>query len=124
MATLLVGVLNVAITFLDLLLFPINYFIYKPPWKNSKQPTESYPHELIFSKDCTEVCYKPALPEPICLNQELMVNESLNTMDKVFDFMVKNYAKQSCLGHRKIIGTRKHLTEDGKVLNKIIFENK
>ena len=73
---------------------------------------------------------KPSLPEPSCANKEILEKEHLNTMDKVFEFCVKKYKDQPCLGSRKIIGTRRHVTDGGsgpggggnKVLKKLILE--
>ena len=122
--TLFINFVNVAATFVDFLFFPINYLIYKPPWKFWRKQRKLQHHELIFGADCTDVLYKPALPEPTCKNKEAMINENIDTMDKIFDYMVKRYAQKACLGHRKVLGTKKHLNEEGKVLNKVLLEDR
>ena len=126
--TFFINCLNLAVSLVDFVLFPVNYLIYKRPWtllKSSDPPTGIHQHhELIFEKDCTDVLYKPALPEPTCKNREAMMMLSIDTMDKVFDYMVNKYGPKECLGHRKVIGTRKHTNEEGKVVNKVLLEDR
>lgn len=45
-------------------------------------------------------------------------------MNKVFEFMVQRYGKRPCLGQRKVIGVRKHLNNEGKLLDKLLLENR
>ena len=54
---------------------------------------------------------------------ETIQKENLDTMAKLFDHSVAKYKDQPCLGSRKIIGTRKHFNENGKVLTKFLLED-
>ena len=120
--SLKIVILNVVVTLVDFVLFPVYYVFYNKPWKRPNTPRQIVrPHEFIY-RDTTEVLLKPSLPEPTCGNKEIMEKEALNTMDKVFDFCVKKYKDQPCLGSRKIIGTRRHVTENDKILKKLILE--
>ena len=47
----------------------------------------------------------------------------LDTMTKIFDFAVNRFGNKACLSYRKVIGTRKHLNEEGKILNKVLLED-
>lgn len=115
---------------IDMIVFPINFLIYKNPLRaltKSKSRVE-YPHEFIYCADMTQVILKPALPEATCANKEIMSKENLNTIAKVFDYSVKKYEEQDCLGTRKIIGIQQIVdddnSDDGKIFTKMILDNK
>ena len=72
MTAFIVSVLNVAISLIDIILLPINYLIYRKPWKYDRKTLEHQPHELIFTSNCSQVIYKPPLPELSCANSEII----------------------------------------------------
>ena len=115
---------------IDMIVFPISFLIYKNPLRaltKSKSRVE-YPHEFIYCADMTQVILKPALPEATCANKEIMSKENLKTIAKVFDYSVKKYQEQDCLGTRKIIGIQQIVdddnSDDGKIFTKMILDNK
>ena len=116
---------------IDMIVFPINFLIYKNPLRalTKSKPRVEYPHEFIYCADMTQVILKPALPEATCANKEIMSKENLNTIAKVFDYSVKKYEEQDCLGTRKIIGIQQIVenddnSDDGKIFTKMILDNK
>jgi hypothetical protein len=127
-STYVIKFLNIVVTLFDVVLYPVNYLVYKRPWRLRKRALNDTvvekPHEFILCANNTEMLLKPARPELTCSNRENMMSENLDTMSQVFDYAVKKYSNNPCLGTRKIIETKKHVNEDGKLLNKIIFEDR
>ena len=119
MAGYTISVLKAIISIVDLIFFPINYLIYKQPWKNHSKPQNSLKHQLILSPDGTQMTYKPAHPEPTCQNKEAMFKENLNTMHKLIQYMARKYGSKPCLGHRRTLGTK---MVDAKVTKFILDE--
>ena len=105
-------VLKFMVNIIDVILFPINYLIYKPPWKCVSQ--NNLNHRLVISPDGSEIEFKSAQPEPTCLNKEAMVKEKIDTMSKLIDYMSKKYGNRPCLGQRKIIEQPKLNEVEGK----------
>ena len=125
MASLLVTLINIIVSTLDFVLYPVHFLINKKPWKlPPRRPLGYQPHQLIFCANSTQVLLKPALPEPTCENSEAMKKAGVDTMNMVLEYMTAKYGERPCLGYRKVLGTRKHLAEDGKIQNKIIFEDR
>ena len=122
MASLTIRFLNIFVSLVDILLFPAYFMIYKKIWK-SKPRKLFQNHEFIFCSNNEQVLLKPSLPEPTCVNKEIIEKENLDTMAKLFDHSVAKFKDHPCLGTRKIIGTRKHFNENGKVLTKFLLED-
>lgn len=119
MAGYTISVFKVIVSIVDLILFPIHYLIYKQPWKHDSKPKNALKHQLILSRDGTQITYKPAYPEPTCQNKEAMVKENLNTMHKLIQYMARKYGSKPCLGHRRTLGTK---MVDAKVTKFILDE--
>ena len=126
MTSFLVTLINVIVSSIDLILYPINFLIYKKPWKlPPRRPYGYQPHQLIFcGANSSQVLLKPSLPEPTCENSQAMKTAGVDTMNMVLEYMMAKYGNRPCLGYRKVLGTRKYLTDDGTVLEKIIFEDR
>ena len=126
MASLLVTLINVIVSSIDLILYPIHFLIYVKPWSlpPRRRPIGFQPHQLIYCANSSQVLLKPSLPEDTCENSEAMKKAGVDTMNMVLEYMMAKYGHRPCLGYRKALGTRKHLTDEGKVLDKIIFEDK
>ena len=110
------------VSFVDLILFPIHYFIYKSPWKYESKPEKYLGHQLILSPDGTQITYKSAQPEPSCKNKEAMTKERLNTMNKLIQYMATKYGHKPCLGYRKILGGTKNDNTDDKI-SKVVLDD-
>ena len=126
MSSWAISALNVLITALDLIMFPMTFLTtMHHPWRRHvKRPKHYQPPEFVLDPDSGELVLNPEHPEATCANKEIMDKEGLDTMDKVFNFMTKKYLNKPCLGTRKVLGTTKRLTEEEKILKKVIFEDK
>ncbi len=86
------------------------------------------PHQFLYNCNITEVDLKPAVPGPTCQNREAILAQTepdrIDTLEKVFDYAVTKFGDRQCLGTRRVLGTRKHLNEDGKLLNKLLMEDR
>ena len=124
-----ISVFSLLISIADVVMMPINFLVYKKPWRLRRRRSRWHrPHEFIYSGDTSEVVLKPAIPTPTCHNREAILAQTepdrIDTLEKVFDYAVAKFADKPCVGTRKILGTRKHLNEDGKLLNKLLMEDR
>ena len=98
---------------------PIYFLIYRP-WTKTRRFYRKRAHRVEILKD--EVTYR-ALSQTSPLRQKLM-DENVNTMDKIFAFAAMKYGSRNCLGARKILEERQIPGVNGKIFKKLVMEPK
>ena len=81
--------------------------------------------ELKFNGDKTEVVIDPSTTaRSLCSNSLDIQANNIDTVFKLFQRSCSRYAKKDFLGTRKLIGTKTAEADNGKLLDKLILEDK
>lgn len=129
MACLCIWLLDFVVTLVDFILLPVNYLVYKRPWEVEikKKHEVDAKNRFLYNASLTEVILKSPDPPMTCKNREELIahmSPKIDTMAKVFEHASRKFGSKECLGTRKVLGARQQLGEGGKLLSKLLHEDK
>lgn len=100
----------------DLLTFPV-YLILQRPWEKRKASRRI--KARVLSKDDTTITYRSVdSPGPM---HTALEREKIETLDKMFQWVVQMHTDKKCLGTRQILAEEDEIQPNGRVFKKVRF---
>ncbi|XP_044742056.1 long-chain-fatty-acid--CoA ligase 4 isoform X2 [Chrysoperla carnea] len=97
----------------DIITYPI-YFIIQNPWRRLRLSKRI--KAIPITNDTTSVTYRSVMsPKDVHIS---LVQNKIDTMDKMFNMIVQKYGKRKCLGTRKILNEEDEIQPNGRVFKK------
>lgn len=101
----------------DYAFYPI-YFFYYHPWRVRRYQKSTHARREDLDHESAVIFH--SLTEPTKVNRE-MVENGLDTMERVFNHISKKYGSQDCLGTRQILGEEAEPQPNGKTFVKYVL---
>ncbi|XP_020815591.1 long-chain-fatty-acid--CoA ligase 4 isoform X2 [Drosophila serrata] len=103
-----------AIAFMyDIITLPV-YLVFQKPWKR-RQDSRRVKAKIITNDD-NELTYRTTDP-PRDVHVK-MLQENIDTLEKVFNYVAKTYTSKRCLGTRQILSEEDEVQQNGRVFKK------
>lgn len=102
----------------DLLTFPV-YLILQRPWEKRKASRRIKARPI--SKDDNQITYR-SVDSP-GLMHILLEREKIDTLEKVFLWVVKMHGDKRCLGTRQILAEEDEPQPNGRIFKKVTYSN-
>ncbi|CRL00268.1 CLUMA_CG013541, isoform A [Clunio marinus] len=97
----------------DVITFPI-YLILQRPWKTRVMSRRA--KAKIVNMDDTQITYR-SLTQPKETHIKLL-QEKIDTLEKMFKYVVKIHTTKRCLGTREILGEEDEVQDNGRIFKK------
>jgi len=115
-SSFLIGLLEVLLFIWDVLTYPV-YLLIQQPWKQTKMIERT--RARIVTHQATEITIR-AVPMMNKTKDELKAYpETINTMERLFNFSTKKFGSKACLGTRAVLGETEEKQPSGKIFTKL-----
>ncbi|XP_030566257.1 long-chain-fatty-acid--CoA ligase 3-like [Drosophila novamexicana] len=98
---------------IDIVTLPV-YFVLQAPWKRGQEAKRM--KARIIKNEKTELTYRTTEP-PRSVHVK-MLQENIDTLEKVFTYVAKTYQSKRCLGTRQILSEEDEPQPNGRIFKK------